>query len=116
MSKMKHTPGQWTYGGPVQRDSPAVRAYPSLPKEYYEIGLAPTDSPPAIATAWKEADACLIAASPALLAACKAVVNHSEPNGYCLFCSKQAGDHDSECVLQLVFEALDKAEYKHEWS
>ena len=54
----KHTPGPWQAGGPVHRDAPAVQKYPSMPAEYWEIGLACiVDTAPAIACAGHESDA-----------------------------------------------------------
>lgn len=67
-------PGPWKYGGPVDRDAPGVQKYPSMPKQYWEIGRQSPDYPPAIACAATEDIARLIAAVPELLAAAKELV------------------------------------------
>ena len=55
----EHTVGPWQYGGPVHRDAPAVKEFPSMPAEYWEIGsaLVAHDTAPAIACAGHESDA-----------------------------------------------------------
>ena len=59
----KHTPLPWFLGGPVERDAPAVRKYPSMPSEYWEIGESEVDFPPALACVWHEEDAHFILAA-----------------------------------------------------
>ena len=80
--------GEVYFGGPVRRDSPGVKAHPSMPEEYWEIGRVMPDSPPAIACAAKESDARLIVALPDLFRAAKLVTEDNGDEGHAGLVSK----------------------------
>lgn len=69
MSELKHTPRPWECAGPVERDAEAVKRFPPLKKEFWEIGQVGDIGVPGVAGVNSEADARLIAAAPDLLAA-----------------------------------------------
>lgn len=97
-NKREHTPGPWTYGGPVTREKVIKSGTHSMPEKYFEIGHEEDTIPPALACAATEPDARLIAAAPDLLAAIRGLLDMATDNR----------THGLEIMAAVM--AIDKAE------